>query len=115
MTTQQMWPEGEQFTRSVNIPTKYGPLPVSITYIVPPFETVVATWKNREPEKAYPLFRQFIVDWDQEDKLTDDVLMEFLFYWPGTDKAIFAGWCEHMEEVLVANNQAFDMVSTVIN
>lgn len=115
MTTQQIWPEGQQFTLEVNLPTRYEPLPVEITYIVPPFDVVVEMWQNKDPEKAYLLFRQFIVDWDQQDKLTDDILMSFLVGYPGTDKAIFAGWCEHMEEVLAANNQVFAVVSNVIN
>ncbi len=55
----QLWPEGETFIREVLIPTKYEPLPVLVTYTVPPFDTVVATWQNADPEKAYPLFRQF--------------------------------------------------------
>jgi hypothetical protein len=73
----QLWPEGETFIREVLIPTKYEPLPVLVTYIVPPFDAVVATWQNTDPEKAYSLFRQFIVDWDQQDKLTDDILISF--------------------------------------
>jgi hypothetical protein len=42
----------------------------------------VETWQNRDPAKAYALFRQFIVDWDQQDKLTDDILMCFLAGYP---------------------------------
>lgn len=115
MTKQQIWPEGQQFTLEVNLPTRYEPLPVEITYIVPPFDVVVEMSQNKDPDKAYPLFRQFIIDWDQEDKLTDDILISFLVGYPGTDKAIFAGWCEHMKGALAANNQAFAMVSNVIN
>jgi len=115
MNQMQMWPEGETFIREVLIPTKYEPLPVLITFIVPPFDVVVETWQNKDPEKAYPLFRQFIVDWDQQDKLTDNVLMSFLVGYPGTDKAIFAGWCEHMKAVLAANEQLFNMQSQTIN
>ncbi|WP_413499133.1 hypothetical protein [Buttiauxella gaviniae] len=116
MTNQiQLWPEGEIFTREVQIPTKYEPLPVLMTYTVPPFDVVVEMWQNKDPDKAYPLFRQFIVDWDQQDKLTDDILMSFLVGYPGTDKAIFAGWCEHMKDALAANNEAFAMVSSAIN
>ncbi|WP_254304453.1 hypothetical protein [Citrobacter freundii] len=101
MTNQvQLWPEGEVFTREVFIPTKYEPLPVEVTYIVPPFDNVVETWQNKDPAKAYALFRQFIVDWDQQDKLTDEILMCFLTAYPGTDEAIFVGWCEHMKSQL---------------
>jgi hypothetical protein len=58
----RLWPEGEVFTRKVLIPTNYDPLPVEVVYIVPPFEVVVALWQNKEHEKTYPLFRQFIQD-----------------------------------------------------
>lgn len=64
---------------------------MKVTYTTPPFEIVVETWQNRDPAKAYAMFRQFIVDWDQEDKLTDNVLMSFLIAYPGTDEAIFEG------------------------
>jgi hypothetical protein len=111
----QIWPEGETFTREVLIPTKYEPLPVEITYTVPAFDVVVDTWQNKDPAKGYGLFRQFIVDWDQQDKLTDDVLMSFLVAYPGTDEAIFAGWCEHMKEVLVEKNHSFVHSSHLIN
>lgn len=116
MTNQvQLWPEGEVFTREVLIPTKYEPLPVEVTYTVPPFEIVVETWQNRDPAKAYALFRQFIVDWDQQDKLTDDILMCFLAGYPGTEEAIFSGWYEHMKEVLTVNEQLFAGYSQSIN
>lgn len=116
MTKQMLlWPEGEVFTREVLIPTKYEPLPVEVTYIVPPFDKVVETWQNREPAKAYAFFRQFIVDWDQQDKLTDEILMCFLTAYPGTNEAIFAGWCEHMKDCLEKNNKRFSAVSDVIN
>lgn len=111
----QLWPEGEVFTREVLIPTKYDPLPVVVTYIVPPFDTVVEMWRNRDPAKAYYLFRQFIIDWDQQEKLTDDILMCFLAGYPGTDEAIFAGWCEHMKEQLEKNKSAFIHSPNTIN
>ncbi|EMQ4444897.1 TPA: hypothetical protein ACGAON_002204 [Citrobacter freundii] len=110
-----LWPEGEQFTREVLIPTKFEPLPVEITYIVPPFEVVVETWQNRDPAKGYTLFRQFIVDWDQQDKLTDDVLIAYLIKWPGTDMAIFDAWAEHMKDVIAKNLSAFPAPSCTLN
>lgn len=116
MTNQtQLWPEGEVFTKEVLIPTKYEPLPVQVTYIVPPFDIVVETWQNKDPAKAYALFRRFIIDWDQQDKLTDEVLVAYLIKWPGTDMAIFAGWYEHMKEVLTVNAQLFAGYSQSIN
>lgn len=111
----QIWPEGETFTREVLIPTKYEPLPVEITYTVPAFDVVVDTWQNKDPAKGYALFRQFIVDWDQQDKLTDEVLVAYLIKWPGTDMAIFSGWYEHMKEVLTVNEQLFAGCSQLIN
>ncbi|WP_223878761.1 MULTISPECIES: hypothetical protein [Enterobacteriaceae] len=113
--TPQLWPEGETFIREVLIPTKYEPLPVLVTYIVPPFDAVVATWQNTDPEKAYSLFRQFIVDWDQQDKLTDDILISFLVTFPGTDKAIFNGWAEHMKERLAVSLAVFAQGTNSIN
>lgn len=116
MTNQvQLWPEGEVFTREVLIPTKYEPLPVEVTYIVPPFANVIETWQNKDPAKAYALFRQFIVDWDQQDKLTDEILMCFLTAYPGTDEAIFAGWCEHMKAHLEKNQESFTHSPNTIN
>lgn len=76
---------------------------------------VVETWQNKDPAKGYTLFRQFIVDWDQQDKLTDDVLMAFLVAYPGTDEAIFAGWCEYMKETLIENEHSFSVRSQAIN
>ncbi|EKG7066364.1 hypothetical protein L6X33_RS02135 [Escherichia coli] len=115
MNQAQIWPEGEIFIREVLIPTKYEPLPVEITYTVPAFDVVVGTWQNKDPAKGYALFRQFLVDWDQQDKLTDDVLMSFLVAYPGTDEAIFAGWCEHMKELLAINAKQFSVLSQAIN
>lgn len=116
MTNQaQLWPEGEIFTREVFIPTKYDPLPVLVTYIVPPFDIVVETWQNKDPAKSYALFRQFIVDWDQQDKLTDDILISFLVGYLGTDEAIFSGWCKYMNEALIENEHLFSVRSQAIN
>lgn len=111
----QIWPEGETFSREVLIPTKYEPLPVEITYTVPAFDVVVDTWQNKDPAKGYGLFRQFIIGWDQQDKLTDDVLMAFLVAYPGTDEAIFSGWCEYMKKVLATNEKQFSVLSQAIN
>lgn len=111
----QLWPEGETFIREVLIPTKYEPFPVLVTYTVPPFDIVVETWQNTDPEKAYSLFRQFIVDWDQQDKLTDDILISFLVTFPGTDKAIFNGWAEHMKERLAVSLAVFAQGTNSIN
>jgi hypothetical protein len=52
----QLWPEGDTFIREVLIPTKYEPLPVLVTYIVPPFDAVVATWQNTDPERRTHYF-----------------------------------------------------------
>ncbi|MGK0600316.1 hypothetical protein [Yokenella regensburgei] len=96
-----MWPEGETFVREVMIPTEDESFPVLVTFTVPKFEVAVEFWKNTDPDKAYGLFRQFIIDWDQQDKLTDDVLIAYLFKWPGTDVAIVTSWAEHMKSLLV--------------
>lgn len=111
----QLWPEGEIFIREVLIPTQCEPFPVLVTYTVPPFDIVVETWRNTDPEKAYSLFRQFIIDWDQQDKLTDDILISFLVTFPGTDKAIFNGWAEHMKERLAASLIVFTQGTDFIN
>jgi hypothetical protein len=127
MATQQIWPEGEKFTREVMIPTGLGTpeggiepdgyedFPVTVTFSVPPFDVVVETWKNTDPAKSYGLFRQFIVSWDQEYRLTDKVLMGYLYAYPGIDEALFRTWCEHMKEVLATNNQAFVQAPDSIN
>lgn len=116
MTTQpQLWLEGKIFTCEVLIPTNYEPLPVEVTYIVPPFDTVVEMWRNKEPEKAYPLFRQFIQNWSLEDTLTDKVLMAFLIAYPGTTDAIFFGWSEYMQDELWANEHLFAAQTQSIN
>ncbi|MCS4327466.1 hypothetical protein MU417_12990 [Klebsiella pneumoniae] len=116
MTNQaRLWPEGEIFTRKVLIPTNYDPLPVKVVYVVPPFDAVIETWQNKDPMKSYDLFRQFIADWDQQEKLTDDILKCFLMAYPGTDEAIFAGWCEYMKEILAANHKCYSIISQVVN
>ncbi|EPJ8234274.1 MULTISPECIES: hypothetical protein [Klebsiella pneumoniae complex] len=116
MTNQaRLWPEGEVFTRKVLIPTNYDPLPVEVVYVVPPFEVVVALWQNKEHEKTYPLFRQFIQDWSLEEKLTDNVLKAFLAAYSGTADAIFYGWSEYMKEILAANHKCYSIISQVVN
>ena len=111
----RLWPEGEQFTSEVMISTENEPFPVEITFTVPAFDVAVEFWKNTDPEKGYGLFRQFIVDWDQQEKLTDDILKCFLMAYPGTDEAIFAGWCEYMKEILAANHKCYSIISQVVN
>lgn len=124
----QLWPVGMQFSREIMIPLGFGlspeegiepagyeDFPVIVTFTVPPFDVVVETWQNKDPAKAYALFRQFIVDWDQQDKLTDDILMCFLASYPGTDEAIFAGWCDHMKEALAEGHISMLNISTMIN
>lgn len=116
MTNQaRLWPEGEVFTRKVLIPTNYDPLPVEVVYVVPPFEVVVALWQNKEHEKTYPLFRQFIQDWSLEEKLTDNVLKAFLAAYSGTADAIFYGWSEYMKEILASNHKCYSIISQVVN
>lgn len=112
---QRIWPEGDQFTLEVDIPTNFEALQVLITYTVPPFDAVVETWQNKDPAKSYPLFRQFIVDWDMQDKLTDSVLISFLISYPGTSEAIFDAWAKHMKDYIAANNLAYSQASGVIN
>lgn len=80
---------------------------MEISYTVPPFEVVVETWQNKDPAKGYALFRQFIVDWDQQDKLTDNMLIAYLIKWPGADRAIFDAWAEHMKIELVSRQTLF--------
>jgi hypothetical protein len=51
----------------------------------------VETWRNtKDTAKSFGLFRQFIVGWDQEDVITDKVLMGYLYAYPGTDEALFS-------------------------
>ncbi|CAM3765491.1 hypothetical protein [Rahnella victoriana] len=114
-STQRIWPEGDQFTLEVNIPTNFESLPVFITYVVPAFDVVVETWENKDPAKAYTLFRQFIVDWDMQDRITDSVLMSFLIAYPGTSEAIFDAWAAHMKKVLPANRLTYSKATGAIN
>lgn len=111
----RLWPEGEVFTRKVLIPTNYDPLPVEVVYVVPPFEVVVALWKNKDPEKMYPLFRQFIQSWSLEEKLTDSLLTTFIVAYSGTADAIFYGWSEYMKSALVENEHLLAVQSQTIN
>ncbi|WP_313759163.1 hypothetical protein [Atlantibacter hermannii] len=124
----QLWPVGMQFSREIMIPLGFGlspeegiepagyeDFPVIVTFTVPPFDVVVETWQNRDQAKAYPLFRQFIVGWDQEDTLTDQVLMGFLYAYPGTDEAMYRAWCDYMKEVLTARQLDLPLVSNSIN
>ena len=116
MTNQaRLWQEGEVFTRKVLIPTNYDPLPVEVVYIVPPFEVVVALWQNKEHEKTYPLFRQFIQDWSLEEKLTDNVLKAFLAACSGTADAIFYGWSEYMKGFLAECQSELSFTPTTVN
>ncbi|MDR7939061.1 hypothetical protein RIU82_03735 [Enterobacter soli] len=123
----QLWPEGRVFTREVVIQTGHGPseegavpagyedFPVMMTFIVPPFDVVVETWRNADPAKSYALFRQFIVGWDQEDVLSDKVLMGFLCAYPGSDEAIFTVFCEHIKAVMQEKNRKYPVQSQAIN
>lgn len=123
----KLWPEGELFTREVVIQTGLGPseegvepagyedFPVMVTFIVPPFDVVVETWRNTDPAKSFGLFRQFIVGWDQEEVLSDKVLMGFLYAYPGTDEALFKSWTEYMKSRLSAIQQDFMFAKNVIN
>ena len=116
MTNQaRLWPEGEVFTREVLIPTKDGALPIEVTYVVPPFEVVVALWQNKEHEKTYPLFRQFIQGWSLEQNLTDTVLKAFLRAYPGSANKSMHGWQEHMQSALTENAHLFAVQSQTLN
>ncbi|AST79605.1 TPA: hypothetical protein U2L65_004665 [Citrobacter farmeri] len=123
----KLWPEGELFTREVVIQTGLGPseegvepagyedFPVMVTFIVPPFDVVVETWRNTDPAKSFGLFRQFIVGWDQEEVLSDKVLMGFLYAYPGTDEALFKSWTEYMKSRLACSEHQFTMISLALN
>ncbi|MGG8133437.1 hypothetical protein PGO54_04970 [Klebsiella aerogenes] len=116
MTNQvRIWPEGEVFTRKVLMPTNYDPVPVEVVYVVPPFEVVVALWKNRDPEKMYPLFRQFIQSWSLEEKLTDNLLATFIVAYSGTADAIFYGWSEYMKGFLAECQSELSFTPTTVN
>ncbi|MFZ3823399.1 phage tail assembly chaperone [Morganella morganii] len=114
-TKPQLWPTGEQFTREVIIQTNTDPLPVMITYTVPPFEAVVGAWQNTDSAKSYPQLRQFIVGWDLQETLTDDVLLSFLTSYSGTCEAILNVWCEHMKDTLTANQSLFSDMPLSVN
>lgn len=114
-TKPQLWPAGEQFTREVIIQTNTDPVPVMITYTVPPFEAVVEAWQNTDPAKSYPQLRQFIIGWDLQETLTDDVLISFLTSYSGTYEAILNGWCEHMKDTLTANQSLFSDMPLSVN
>lgn len=114
-TKPQLWPAGEQFTREVIIQTNTDPVPVMITYTVPPFEAVVEAWQNTDQAKSYPQLRQFIIGWDLQETLTDDVLISFLTSYSGTYEAILNGWCEHMKDTLTANQSLFSDMPLSVN
>ncbi|WES90506.1 hypothetical protein [Dickeya fangzhongdai] len=111
----KIWPEGEQFTKEVLLHTEYEPLPVVITFTVPPFDVVVQAWQNSNPAKAYGLFRQFIVSWDQQERLTDEMLISFLYYFSGLEKSIYNSWAEYMKDTLPLNMAAFLHSSNAMN
>lgn len=128
MNQAYMWPEGETFTREVIIMTGceslpredmdtagYENFPIRVTFKVPPFDVVVETLRNTDPDKAYSLFRQFIDSWDQEDELTDNVLMAYLYAYPGTDEALFNCWVDYMKDRLSASEQQFSILSQAIH
>lgn len=126
-TTAQLWPEGEVFSREVIIPTGVGipeegvkpvgyeDFPVMVTFRIPAFDVVVETWRNTDPAKSYGLFRQFIVSWDQEDEITDKVLMGYLYTYPGTDEAMFSTWCKYMQDWLVNSQKQLKPMNIMIN
>lgn len=99
------------------ISTEDEPFPVLVTFIVPAFEVAVAMWRNKDPEKAYPLFRQFkfIVARDQEKELTDKMLAGYLYTSPGADEAIFTAFCKYVKEGILANQVSFHQISAVIH
>lgn len=86
-----------------------------ITYTVPVFEAVVEAWQNTDPAKSYPQLRQFIIGWDLQETLTDDVLISFLASYNGTYEAILNGWCEHMKNMLSANQSLFSDMPLSVN
>ncbi|ELN2734872.1 hypothetical protein [Pluralibacter gergoviae] len=115
-----IWPEGETFTQVVIIPTGcgaaalngmepagYEDFPVMVTFRIPPFDVVLETWRNTDPAKSFGLFRQFIAGWDQEDELSDKVLMGYLYAYPGTDEALFNCWANYMKSRLAASQQQY--------
>ncbi|EMO7189841.1 hypothetical protein JHE03_08295 [Pluralibacter gergoviae] len=96
MDKPSLWPEGETFILEVIVPYPQEPFPIVVTFNVPAFEVVVELWKNKDPQKTYELFRQFISDWNQEEKLSDELLIGYLVSFPGTDEAMMSVWAEHM-------------------
>lgn len=55
--------------------------------------------------KVQPLFRQFIVDWNQEATLTDYVLMSYLWGSLGAGEVMLKMWANHMKKVLATNQK----------
>lgn len=96
-------------------PVGYEDFPVMVTFKVPAFDVVVETWRNTDPAKSYSLFRQFIVGWDQEDELTDKMLVGYLYAYPGADEAIFTAFCEHIKAVMQERNRKYPVHSQAIN
>lgn len=109
------WPEGETFIRAVELPVQGDLVDVEVTFTVPPFETLVAMNENSDPEKAYPLFRQFIVDWDMEEKLTDYVLKCFLLQDIRVSEVMFSAWADHMKEHIAARQHNVMQAPPTIN
>ncbi|WP_247751140.1 hypothetical protein [Citrobacter freundii] len=122
-----LWPEGEQFTREVIMPTGaglpeegvepvgYEDFPVMVTFRVPSFDVLVETWRNTDPYKSFGLFRQFIVSWDQEDELTDKMLAGYLYAYPGAEENMFRVFCEYVKEAILANQKSFTQISEAIH
>ncbi|MBJ8834366.1 hypothetical protein I5385_15060 [Citrobacter freundii] len=123
----RLWPEGEQFTREVIMPTGaglpeegvepvgYEDFPVMVTFRVPAFDVMVEMWRNTDPAKSFGLFRQFIVAWDQEEELTDKMLAGYLYTYPGADENMFRVFCEHVKSQLEKNQESFIHSPNTIN
>lgn len=123
----QLWPEGEQFTQEVIIPTGaglpqegveregYEDFPIMVTFRVPAFDVVLESWRNTDPAKCFYLFRQFIVGWDQEDELTDEMLVGYLYAYPGADENMFRIFCEHITAVIKERIRKYTLQSQLIN
>ncbi|QIE97737.1 hypothetical protein G5574_12530 [Pantoea stewartii] len=94
MNNDRIWPEGMQFTKTVDLPTKDEPLPVEIVFTVPAFDVVVETHHNTDPERAFYLFRQYLVSWDQQETMTDAILKSYLVKFPGSGDVIFKAWSD---------------------
>ncbi len=110
-----LWPEGEQFTMDVNLPTPHEPFAVRVNYIVPSFNVVLEMLGNKDSQKAYSLFRQFIEGWDLEETLSDQMLIFHLTAFPGAAEVIFQKWAEHMKERLAASQAVFAQGTNSIN